>query len=132
MKTRKRQAPEDRACEVFFEELLPRYLLEVGKDRVAAAGTFQVTVAGERRRTWTVDLDARAVHRGGVRAPAAALETCTEEWLLMIFGELDWQDCVHFGCVRHRGDREVIAGFFRLLAALPRVPVQLGDPTMIN
>lgn len=132
MKRRRHVDPADHLCEVFFEQLLPGYLREVSRGRVAAKGKLQVTVVGYRPRTWTVDLDARTVHRGGDPRPDARLESCSEEWLLMIWEELSWEDCVRYGCVKHRGDRAVTAGFFELLAALPPVPVQLGDPAMVN
>ena len=132
MKRRKNEDPAGRLCEVFFEDLLPGYLDEMALAGVTAEGTLQVTVICDRRRTWTVDLARRVVHRGGTPNATARLDCRADELLLMIFGEISWEECVIHGCVGHHGNRAVTAGFFGLLAALPPVPVQRGDPTMIN
>jgi hypothetical protein len=131
MKRKKKKDPAVRICEVFFSRLLPGYLKEVGFDRVPVRGTLQVTLHSDRRRTWTVDLGQRTVHRGSVPEPDAQLETGAEEWVSMILAVFDWEAGLACGCVRHEGDAEVTAGLFELLAVLA-VPVQRGDPTMLN
>jgi putative sterol carrier protein len=117
MKRKALKDPAVKICEVYFGRLLPGYLKEVG-DRVFARGTLQVTLQSDRRRTWTVDLEKRTVHRGADVKPDALLETSAQSWVSIILGTLDMEAALECGCVRHEGDPRVTAGLFEILCAL--------------
>jgi hypothetical protein len=132
MKRKRFEDPAVRACEVFFNDLVQGYLREVPLERIPQPGKLQITLAGERRRTWTIDLGQRTIHRGGDSAADAFIEAEPEFLLFTVVGEVPWLAGLECGCIRHRGKAEVTSAFFDLIEALPPVPVQHGDPTMVN
>jgi hypothetical protein len=102
----------------FFDRVLPTCLSTVEADRIDVWGTVQVTLVGDDRHTWTVDLTRRTVCVGPTSKPDAVIETSADQWLALTMGELFWEEAMELRTVKHHGDTVVVLVFFTLLTEL--------------
>ncbi|MBI3184355.1 MAG: SCP2 sterol-binding domain-containing protein [Myxococcales bacterium] len=110
-----RAAAEKITPEIFFDEVVPKILSATNEQRKQLKGTCEVTLFGEKRSAWTVDLGKGTVQQGTTDSPDAYLEMDRQDFTAMMMNRLDLHEAVSKGRVRFSGNPPILAHFAAIL-----------------